>query len=277
MEIEEFLSHPWIKEVLTKGGRIMVIGETDCGKTTLCKFFLSFSSVKKKGFLDLDVGQSSFLPATLNLFVQSGEEKERFHYFAGVITPSGAIPEILLGVKILKEKADEKTDFLVVDTTGYLHSPEGLSFKKMKIELLSPDLLICVGWEDTLPLMEEEFSILSKRIILARPSSKVRPRGMEERRKYREFLFRRYFEDGVIRKITTKSFSQEELIAGRLVGLLDEDGLMISAGIVKGWKEGEIDVMIPYRGDVKWIKFIRLGNLLVNEETGEHRIIVTGF
>ena len=36
-------------------------------------------------------------------------------------------------------------DFIVVDTTGYIHDPPAVSLKQHKIELIRPNHLICIG------------------------------------------------------------------------------------------------------------------------------------
>jgi polynucleotide 5'-kinase involved in rRNA processing len=63
------------------------------------------------------------------------------------------------------------------------------------------------------------------------------------------------------------------LSKGRLIGLLDEFHFMLSCGIVNSFEKGKLEIITPYIQDLKRIKFIKFGNLIVNPETGEHKTL----
>jgi polynucleotide 5'-kinase involved in rRNA processing len=278
MEVEEILSHPQVREIMKNGGTIMVIGDTNAGKTTLCQFLIRMASVERKGFLDLDLGQSTYLPGTLNAYYIWKEKTETAHYFVGSITPSGVISDVLKGAFQLKKWLFERNvDFITIDTTGYINHPEAISLKEAKIKVLSPDLVIVLAWEDLIPLIKETLLPLIRNFLIATPSSRVKARGPEERRKYREALFRLYFEKGVFRYLDlpfSLEMDNKNLSKGRLIGLLDEFHFMLSCGIVNSFEKGKLEIITPYLQDLKKIKFIKFGNLIVNPQTGEHRTLL---
>jgi len=277
MEIEEILSSSQVREVMKNGGSIMVIGDTNTGKTTLCQFLIKMASGMKRGFLDFDIGQSTYLPGTLNAYYEWKEKSESAHYFVGSISPSGVIPEVLRGVFQLKKWLLERdVDFIAIDTTGYINTPEAISLKESKIKILSPDLIIVLAWGDILPVIKETILTFTKNFLIATPSSKVKARGPEERRRYREALFRLYFENAVIRQLDVPLHSDgrnENFSKGRLTGLLDGCGFMLSSGIISSFERGKVEILTPYSQDMTKIKFIKLGNLIVNPKTGEHKTL----
>ena len=277
MEIEEILSFPRVREIMRNGGTIMVIGDTNAGKTTLCQVLIKMANAERKGFLDLDLGQSTYLPGTLTAYGIWKERTEAVHYFVGSITPSGVIPDVLRGVFQLKKWLVERNvDFITVDTTGYINHPEAISLKESKIKVLSPDFVIALVWEDLVPLVKEILLPLTKDFLIATPSSKVKARGPEERRKYREALLRLYFENGVARYLDLPFGEENEnkkFLKGRLIGLLDEFHFMLSCGIINSFENGKLEIVTPYVQDLKKIKFIKFGNLMVNPRTGEHKTL----
>ncbi len=281
MEIEELLSTPQIKDIMKNGGSIMVIGDTNTGKTTLCQFLIRIAGAKglKRAFLDLDLGQSSLLPGTLNAYYEDDWKRETAHYFVGSISPSGVIPEVLKGVLKLKWWLIQRNpDFTVIDTTGYINTYEAISLKESKIKILSLDLIIILVQEELTPVIRETMLPLTKNFLFISPSSKVKSRGPEERKRYRESAFRRYFENAFLRVLNSSSFKEnikENLLNGRLIGLLDENEFMLSSAIINSFdSESRLEILTPYSGDPGRIKFIKFGNLVVNPKTGEHHLCI---
>lgn len=276
MEIEEILTDTRVKEVIKNGGRVMVIGDTNTGKTTLCHFLLKSASERgmKKAFLDLDIGQSSFLPGTLNAYFE--EKGEIAHYFVGSISPSGFIPEVLRGVgRLMEWLLERNADFVVIDTTGYINTPEAISLKGSKIKAISPDLIIVLASEDLISVIKEVILQYTRNFILATPSSKVKARGLNERRKYREALFKLYFEGATSRRIDfpkKQAVSREVFSERRFIGLIGEDELMLSAGVINSFDGEKLEILTNYLGDLKKMRCIKIGNLLVNPNTGEHQV-----
>lgn len=269
MEHYEIIGHKQVNSVLRKGGCIMIVGDVNTGKTTLAhKLFAVASNYHKRiAFLDLDLGQSStFLPGTLNLslFKDSGYDKKT--YFVGKMSPSGVVEDVLKGVHLFKNyilRVDPK--FVVVDTTGYVKGEEALKLKRMKAEILSPSLVIILGWgnEDIVPLFETLNPVLGGRILTFTPSSKVRVRDAEERRKYRESLLRVYFERAYLRKLNINDvsiiwggYNVEESgflksLVGRYTGILGGDGFAVGCGLVKDVVGEEISILTPYDSGFK--------------------------
>ncbi|MFQ5813651.1 MAG: Clp1/GlmU family protein, partial [Anaerolineae bacterium] len=134
-------------------GTIMVIGESDTGKTTFARYlFLQLCRCHSRvAFLDCDVGQSTLgLPTTMNLAL-SGSEPSAFppggdtlSYFVGATSPRGHMLPTVIGARKLQQKAQELgAEAIVVDTTGLVsRAAGGGALKQWKIELLQPSVLV---------------------------------------------------------------------------------------------------------------------------------------
>ena len=191
---------------------VLVIGATDVGKSTFCRFLVerSVSSGLKVGFVDADVGQSQIGPPTtigLKVFVPKGstEHLEGIDgepdalYFVGWASPERHLLQCVAGTRLMVDAAlKSATDFIVVDTTGYIEGDTAVVLKQQKIELIKPTHLICLHRSRELEAIVAPFegdnTIQTHRLL---PHRHVTSKSDEFRRKYRESSFTRYFSDCV--------------------------------------------------------------------------------
>ena len=129
-------------------GTIMVIGDSDTGKSTLARYL--FQHLTRRGccaaYLDLDVGQSCLgLPTTLSLGLAAGAgaedfppRGERLSFFVGATTPRGYMLPAVVGAYRLRERGRRLgAEATVVETTGLVDKSQGgKALKQWKIELL---------------------------------------------------------------------------------------------------------------------------------------------
>ena len=184
---------------------VIVMGATDVGKSTFCRFLVDAAVGRglKAAWVDTDVGQSHIGPPTtigMKSFepqpspVQFNGGAEQL-YFVGDLSPRSHTVEMLTGARLLVDRARETgADFIVVDTTGYLHEATAISLKQQKLELIRPDHLVCIGRSNELeriaaPYREQDWV----RIHVLRPHRKVRRRNSTVRREYRTAQFDAYF------------------------------------------------------------------------------------
>ncbi len=231
--MEQLPSVDQLKPEDIKARRILVIGATDAGKTTLIKrLYNSWCSKEKVLVLDTDVGQSNIgPPGALGLgtgrhFIgELAQLQEVALHFAGVLSPPEDLAQFLWGIEWLFRLAlSIKPDRLLIDTTGWVWGG-AISLKMAKCNLINPDLVIAISKEEA-PLLEvlkhSTFPLLA-----LRPSPSARARNAEARRHFRLQRVRSYFSKGERGTLELKSFmiiknpQQGGDLRGRVVGLLD--------------------------------------------------------
>ncbi len=191
---------------------VLVIGATDVGKSTFCRFLIErgVTSGLKVGFVDADVGQSQIGPPTtigLKVFTlnDSTDNLERIEgepdalYFVGWPSPERHLLQCVAGTRLMVDAAWKMgADLIVVDTTGYIEGDAAVILKQHKIELVKPTHLICLHRSRELEAIVAPFegndTIHTHRLL---PHRSVTSKSDEFRRKYRESSFVRYFSDCV--------------------------------------------------------------------------------
>ncbi|HID86175.1 MAG TPA: hypothetical protein EYP55_02220, partial [Anaerolineae bacterium] len=134
-------------------GTIMIIGQSDSGKTTFARYLFQelCRHHDRVGFLDCDVGQSTLgLPTTMTLALSAPGDPtfpprgERVSYFVGSTSPRGHMLPTVIGAHKLQRKAQELgAEAIVVDTTGLVDRAAGGGvLKQWKVELLEPSVLV---------------------------------------------------------------------------------------------------------------------------------------
>ena len=200
------------RQVIQPERIVLVIGATDVGKSTFCRFLIErgVTNGLKVGFVDADVGQSQIGPPTtvgLKVFAPNGstESFEKLDnepdalYFVGWISPERHLLQCVTGTRLMVDAALKMgADFVVVDTTGYVEGDTAVVFKQHKIELIKPTHLICLHRSRELEAIvapfESDDTIQTHRLV---PHRSVTSKSDEYRRKYRESSFGDYFSDCV--------------------------------------------------------------------------------
>jgi polynucleotide 5'-hydroxyl-kinase GRC3/NOL9 len=199
----------------------LVIGATDVGKSTFCRFLIErgVTSGLRVGFVDADVGQSQIGPPTtigLKVFAPNDStvsavpsiplaELEEIDgepdalYFVGWTSPERHLLQCVAGTRLMVDAAlKTEANFIVVDTTGYIEGDTAVVLKQHKIELVKPTHLICLHRSRELDAIVAPFegddTIQTHRLL---PHRRVTSKSDDFRRKYRESSFARYFSDCV--------------------------------------------------------------------------------
>ena len=208
---------------------VLVIGATDAGKSTFCRFLADVALTKgfKVACVDADVGQSQIGPPTtigMKSFVPVIEtqvpsaqapiletEQSRVEldgtadrlYFVGDVSPNGHFLETLTGVRLMVDSAREAdADFIVVDTTGYVHDPPAVILKQQKIELIRPNHLVCIGRStefEQITACYSQQAWLNIHYLL--PHRSVRLKNNHTRSRYRKDRFDRYFSESRVQQL----------------------------------------------------------------------------
>jgi len=148
--------------------KVMVIGPTDSGKSTLTVLLsnISISMNKKVGILDGDVGQADLTPPA---FIGCKILKEGIFdlrdVHADFVIPVGLIDVSIdeeLIIKSMKKAIEyfKETDIVIINTDGYIEGA-GVAYKIKLIKEMNPDALFLIGNEE----LKTRFSSLNCDII----------------------------------------------------------------------------------------------------------------
>lgn len=213
------INHHWKKlasQVVKPKQVVLVIGATDVGKSTFCRFLVD-SAIERglhTAFVDTDVGQSRIgPPTTIGMKSFSPKSSTRqFNaiadqlYFVGDLSPRGHYLEMLTGARLMVDSAREtNADFIVVDTTGYIHDASAVILKQHKIELIRPSHVVCMGRSSELEQIAACYSQqewLDVHYLLPHPN--VRPKSNKVRSQYRQAQFDAYFDEACESKLAVR-------------------------------------------------------------------------
>jgi len=192
---------------------VLVIGATDAGKSTFCRFLVDSALTHglKTALVDADVGQSQIGPPTtigMKFFtpamgpVQFDGDADQL-YFVGDLSPRPRYLETLTGTRLMVDRAREtEADFIVVDTTGYIHDRPAVSLKQHKIELIRPNHLVSIGRAIEL----EQITVCYHQqawvdLYHLLPHRSVRSKTSNTRSRYRKARFNAYFSKSSVQQI----------------------------------------------------------------------------
>lgn len=264
-------------------GTVLFIGDVDSGKTTAVTYIANalLSSGYTVAVVDSDVGQKSILPpGTISLGILKepvfhlGEASPVAHYFIGITTPAQYVGETVVGVKRLAEMGRELADFVLVDTTGFVRGL-GLELKRMKVELLRPDLTVLIGDTPEIIMLRNTIEPLSE-VFHLQKSPLVKPHTPEQRRELRKLKWKSYFTGSRLVDVEVGEFlvSGTSMFSGR--ALTREELELIERlhdwVVFAGWKgedgyvvvKADVERTRPYnRSVIKAIDIEKLSNLLV--------------
>ena len=264
-----------MKAILSSQARsIMIVGGADTGKTSLIEALADLlSSDNRTGILDLDMGQSHIgPPTTLGWGVVSKGFKgwERIKtaglYFTGATSPPGNLLPSLAGARLLLDRALQRCDKVVIDTTGLISEPLGRVYKQYKIDLLSPDIVIGIERTDELGHILDAYRYQRRPKVFRVPVSQLAiQKTIIRRTDWRAQKYREYFEDVKELRIDSSSVGlrftrdiEEYGLEGRLVSFRDNVQRDLALGYITdtGLVKGRISVRTPLKKGVAYTTVI---------------------
>lgn len=180
--------------------KVLVIGASDSGKSTFCRFLCRYLSEKGESvvMIDADIGQKDIGPPACitsgfpDDTGATGAARAAGFYFVGGVSPFGRFLRMIAGVVLITDLSGAV--FKIIDTTGLVHGA-GRSLKESKIEALRPHVIVAIQRSAELELV---LSAHRNRRTLRIPASAMAAyRTPEERRLAREAAFSRYFRSSV--------------------------------------------------------------------------------
>lgn len=214
---------------LERGGIVMVLGAPDTGKSTLSRFLVykTFAAGLPTALVDLDLGQSHLGPPTtlgLGLFPPRLPGDHSLFpdslYFIGQTSPVGNILEVAVGCGVLVGQAARRgVSRAVVNTSGMVHGPGALRLKRAQVELLQPQFILALQRDQELePILRAlggDGTGGGWSVCRLPVSAQARRKTPEDRRRYREERFRRYFQEARRLVLPWRSLVWEGLPWGR--------------------------------------------------------------
>lgn len=176
---------------------VLVIGESDAGKTTLVTAVANaaLAAGLTVGIVDADLGQSEIgPPTTLGLgrvrapLGRLSDAEVMALEFVGATSPARNLLGTVVGVRRLLDRARAaRLERIVVDTSGLVAGPLGRVLKQAKIEVLDPDLVVCLERAaECEAIVAPYLGGTRPRVLRVRTPSSVRRRSAEERRGHRD-------------------------------------------------------------------------------------------
>lgn len=261
------------RQIVSKPGKTLVLGESDTGKSSFTALVANFAYKKKMrvGILDLDVGQSHMGPPTTIGFAivkapidQLSIIEPTSAWFVGSNSPALAISPIFEGVKMLLQRAEKfNTEYLIVDTSGWVKGKKATKFKLEIISIVSPDQIVILERNRELNQLAEEIreTAIVYRIKVPRG---IKKKSKRERREFRENLWELYLNGARPLEIArSKLLNMPEFtsagLKGTVVGLFDRNLELIGVGIVSCVNSEGVTVLTRVvREKAEWIKFGRI-------------------
>ncbi|KAL1352476.1 hypothetical protein AAHE18_06G169400 [Arachis hypogaea] len=196
----------------SQGPRVIVVGPTDSGKSTLSRMLLSWAAKQgsKPTFVDLDIGQGSITipgciaatPIEMPIDPVEGITLEMpLVYFFGHTTPSNNVELYKVLVKELggmlerqfAGNAESRASGMVINTMGWI---EGVGYDLLlhAIRTLKANVVLVLGQEKLYSMLRDVLKGEPKvDVVKLQRSGGVVSRNVKVRQKARSFRIREYF------------------------------------------------------------------------------------
>jgi polynucleotide 5'-hydroxyl-kinase GRC3/NOL9 len=179
---------------------VMLVGDTDTGKSTLTTYLANMSI--RHGLvprvIDADIGQGDLAPPTAigaavlsKQIVDLRDVSASIFEFVGSISPAGFEGLIAKKLRSILDRTSPVANIRIVNTDGYV-SNSGIHYKAMIAEELQPDAIICLGEN---AMLYDTLKTGPWQVLRARPSSQTY-KSRVERLSRRLDQFLRYVGNG---------------------------------------------------------------------------------
>ncbi|OYT31958.1 MAG: hypothetical protein B6U94_01330 [Thermofilum sp. ex4484_79] len=253
-----------VEEIVANKYRVvMVLGETDSGKSTFSAFLANYAFVNgyRTVIIDSDVGQndlgfpgcisSARLKKPLSWLRELSYENL---FFVGSTTPANNTDSVIVGTRTLVEKEKENSDLIIINTDGWIDDIYARKYKTKLILHVKPDALVVMEGTGKSEYIVKFFGDLIP-VYKAKTPSIRRIKKRARRRLRREVSYIDLFLNGVKRQIPlgktpilgSMLFSGEKISANQLEIL----NKLLFGGVIYSEKYDKIGVLILKNENVK--------------------------
>ncbi len=184
---------------LEKPAVAMILGPVDSGKTSLCTFLVNkaLRAGRIVAVIDSDLGQSDVgAPTTIGLAYVRKHLTDLFHVeaddvcFVGFTSPAGAEERVVKCIVDFRNRVLAKgTEFLVINTDGWVEGEEAARYKTALIQTVGPAAVVGIAENEGLaPILEKAKSL----VLAVEPSTATLKRDRERRKALRELGYKKY-------------------------------------------------------------------------------------
>jgi polynucleotide 5'-hydroxyl-kinase GRC3/NOL9 len=264
-------------------GKVVVIGATDAGKSTLCTYLVNHLLQRKLSLhvVDADIGQADIgPPTTIGSSAPTGfisslvDLRSELLIFIGHTSPGQVESKLVDGIRRLSNRRQE---FLtIINTDGWVLEPEAILYKIKLIDAIEPDLVlgIATGTE-----LQPILSGSRARSMNVEASAEVLARSRSDRREIRVAGYRRFLEGGRTRSVALQRVNvrvprrfpplqapQSREFKNLIVGLLDSQGYLLQIGVLTGLEK---EVLRVYSRPVEGLREIEIGFIKLSTDGTE--------
>jgi len=257
--------------------RVYVVGSTDSGKTTLCRYLVDEAATRMRtAYVDCDTGQSRLGPPTTEGMALYPGPPDLYLRFVGSTSPGGHFVQTLTGAKRLVEKAAELgAGATIIDSPGLISGGVGIEFQFQMIDLLRPTRVVALQRGRELERLLANFARHPEIAVHRIPVSPAAvARTATGRRRYREERFASYFADARSQEVLLRGLGLQGRVpdmrnprgvAGRLVSLNDPENFVLALGIVEELhpRERRVEVFAP-PFDPAAVASVRFGSIYLD-------------
>lgn len=277
--------HETADKIVSKPGKVLVLGGPDTGKTSFCRFLANkgIDSGLRVGVIDADVGQSHIGPPTtigLGLVerkIGSLSESELIAlHFVGSTSPAREVGSMVSGTQSMVAEATNKgLELIILDSTGLIEGKTAMRLKRAKIELVSPDHTVALQkvneLEGLLSLPAARDRIIHRLVV----PKWVEPKSKSRRRSFRRNAWQEYFRDASLLSLPLDSLNISVKnrcktwsdLVNCVVGL-GERGGAVKVGLLRELNpEGDAVSVLAPLGEPENIVSLTVGSAKVNIET----------
>jgi len=172
---------------------------------------MALNSGRKVALIDGDLGQSDIgPPGTLGLSIIRKPFFDPFNLnpdhmiFIGVTSPYNVTERIIDGLVKLRSKAlSMGSDFIIINTDGWIEGSDAIDYKCRLIKNLEPKFTVIIWNNESMkPMMDLLTNTGTKiEILTVNVPKNIRKRDREMRKVIRETLYKKYLKDGKVRSI----------------------------------------------------------------------------
>jgi polynucleotide 5'-hydroxyl-kinase GRC3/NOL9 len=182
------------KILIEKFRTILLIGDTDTGKSSLATFIVNLALKKnlKPAIIDADMGQGDLAPPTAiggtiieNPITDLRNLDAQIYEFIGNTSPVGFEDVTINAIRQIVKKIAIDSDICIINTDGYIHN-NGIDYKVKMAKKLRSDLVVCLGEKSIFESFRSKYSSL---VLHSKgPTKIVKSRIERNQRRLNQFL-----------------------------------------------------------------------------------------